>query len=194
MAQFKAITPNAEVNGETVYSVVDGMGYFREKALAFLRQNGIDNPTPGKWYPQQSWLNAFKCIADSTGSYTLFNIGKKIPENAQFPPEINTIDKALGAIDVAYHMNHRIGADVLFNPSNGTMKEGIGHYGWEIISDRKIKMVCDNPYPCEFDKGIIEAMAYKFKPSDTRIIKIFHDDDKPCRNHGGDSCTYYITW
>ena len=32
----------------------------------------------------------------------------RIPANAKFPPQIKTIEDALGAIDMAYHMNHRI--------------------------------------------------------------------------------------
>jgi hypothetical protein len=48
-------------------------------------------------------------------------IGKSIPENAQFPPEINSIEAGLQAIDVAYHMNHRIDGKPLFDPKTGKM-------------------------------------------------------------------------
>jgi hypothetical protein len=194
MAQFVAIDKNAEVNGETVYAIVDGMGHFKERALKFLRESGINNPSPGQWYYQQAWLNAFKQIAESTGIYTLFNIGKKIPENAQFPPQIDTMSKALAAIDIAYHANHRIGDKVLIDMNTGMMSEGIGHYGFEETGKRKIKMVCNNPYPCDFDRGIIEAMAYKFKPAGVRLVRIEHDDTQPCRKKGDNSCTYNITW
>ena len=194
MAQFVAFNKDVEVNGETVLSIVDGMGVYRDKAMKFLAGNGIHNPELGKWYSQQQWLNAFKSISESTGGYTLFNIGKKIPENAQFPKEIDTIEKALSAIDVAYHMNHRAHGSVLFNPKTGAMQEGIGHYGFEKLKDKTIKMVCDNPYPCDFDRGIIEAMAQKFKPGDSIIIMVKHDDTQPCRKKGADSCTYVVSW
>jgi len=194
MAQFVAFDPKVEVNGETVLSVVEGMGAFRDRAYKFLEDNGIVRPEPGKWYSQQAWLNAFKAIAQATGEYTLFNIGKKIPENAQFPPEINTIEKALGAIDVAYHMNHRIGGKVMFDPASGTMLEGIGHYGFEKTGEREIRMVCENPYPSDFDRGIIEAMALKFKPAGAGIVIVKLDDSLPTRKKGADSCTYTIKW
>lgn len=194
MAEFVALDPKAEVNGETVFAIVDGIGALKNQALKFLQDNGIINPQPGQWYSQQSWLNAFKSIAESTGVFTLFNIGKKIPENAQFPPEINTIEKALGAIDIAYHMNHRINGEILFNPQTGVMKEGIGHYKSEKISDKQIKMVCNNPYPCDFDRGIIESMATKFKPDGASIVMVKHDDTCPCRKKGADSCTYIVSW
>ncbi len=194
MAQFKSFDMNAEVNGETVWSIVSGMGAFKDRAMKFLAENGIKNPEPGHWYSQQAWLNAFKTISEATGAFTLFNIGKKIPENAQFPPEINDIGKALSAIDIAYHMNHRIKEEILFDPKTGVMKEGIGHYGCEIQAENKIKMVCNNPYPCDFDRGIIEAMAMKFKPVNTSIVMVKHDDTQPCRKKGADSCTYLISW
>ncbi|HON78975.1 MAG TPA: hypothetical protein PK544_10815 [Spirochaetota bacterium] len=194
MPEYKAYSEMAEVNGETVLSIIDGMGAFRERALRFLSENGIVDPEPGKWYSQQAWLNAFRLIAGSTGIFTLFNIGKKIPEHAIFPPEIQTIDHALSAIDIAYHMNHRINGEVLFNPDTGEMKEGIGHYSFEKRSDNAVTMTCSNPYPCAFDKGIIEAMAYRFRPLDSFIIMISHDDQKECRSRGGECCTYNISW
>ena len=180
MAQFKAFAPNVEVNGATVNSVVDGMGAFKARALQILSECGISEPQVGKWYSQTSWLNAFKKIAESIGSNTLYTIGMKIPENASFPPEINSIEKALASLDVAYHMNHRGGF--------------IGTYKYQKTGEKAGVMVCTNPYPDDFDRGIVEAIARKFKPRDSAIVKVVHDDTAPCRKKGADSCTYKISW
>ena len=180
MAQFKAFAPNVEVNGATVNSVVEGMGAFKVRALQILTECGITNPENEKWYSQTSWLNAFKIISESIGSSTLYSIGMKIPENAKFPPEINSIEKALASVDVAYHMNHRGGF--------------IGTYKFQSTGERSGVMVCTNPYPDDFDRGIIEAMARKFKPKDSGIVKVVHDDSALCRKKGADSCTYKISW
>lgn len=179
MAQFKAFSSSVEVNGESVFSIVDGMGAFKQTALMILAQNNIDNPKPGDWFKQQDWLNAFQSISDKIGDEILYSIGVKIPENAQFPPDIDNIEKALSAIDVAYHMNHRNGE--------------IGHYNFEKVGANKAKLVCDNPYPCHFDRGIIEAMAKRFKPAGSSVT-VQHDDSAPCRKNGGDSCTYNVAW
>lgn len=191
---FVAFDKKAEVNGETVLSIVSGMEMFKKEALEILKKNGIDDPKPGQWYSQQAWLDAFKTISEKLGISTLFLIGKKIPENAQWPKEIDAIQKALPSIDVAYHMNHKIGNEPLFNPQTGAMKEGIGHYGFELTGPKSAKMVCNNPYPCDFDRGIIEAVAQKFKPADSIGISVKHDDSQPCRKKGKDSCTYLVTW
>jgi hypothetical protein len=180
MAQFVALSPDVEVNGETVYAVVDGMGAFRSVALEILAENGIADPQPGVWYSQQHWLNAFKKISASLGPNTLFNIGQKIPENAIFPKEIDTIEHALQSIDIAYHANHRNG--------------DIGEYRYQGHGLKTAKIICTNPYPCAFDRGIIAAMANRFKPKETRMVHVKHDDSAPCRLKGQESCTYIVTW
>ena len=115
----------------------------------------------------------------------------KIPENAMFPSGVKDIASAIKLIDVAYHLNHRKNGKVLFDINTGKMEEGIGHYGYEKIENRNmIISECMNPYPCAFDFGIIMAMARKFEIK----ANIAHDDSKPCRKNGADSCTYIITW
>ena len=194
MPQFKAFNPEMEVNGQTVLSIVDGLGIHKKQAYEILSKNGIDDPQPDKWYSQQSWLDSFYEIAVKMGSEALFQIGRQIPEDADWPSQIKTIEDALASIDTAYHMNHRLKGEVLFSPRTGIMKEGIGHYFFEKTGARSAKMVCLNPYPCAFDRGIIEATASKFKPEDSDFIGVEHDDARPCRNKGEESCTYIIKW
>ena len=168
-----------EVNGETVLSLVDGLGPFKEKGIKILTDQGIKDPKPGNWYPQQAWLNAFKIISDNIGSSTLLAIGKTIPRNAKWPPQIDTIEKALASIDVAYHMNHRSGE--------------IGSYCYESTGEKSGKMICNNPYPSDFDQGIIFAVARKFAPENT-FPSVKLDETAPTRKKGAESCTFIINW
>jgi hypothetical protein len=180
MAEFKAFVPGVEVNGETVLSIVNAMKGFEGLAIEILKNNGIDHPKPRKWYMQQSWLDAFKEISDKMGAETLLNIGKAIPENAQFPPGIDNLEKGLNLIDVAYHMNHRGGE--------------IGYY--KLVEYNEYKkhavMECKNPYPSHFDRGIITCFVSRFKASDHFSVEL--DKSKPTRLKGADSCTYIIRW
>ena len=180
MAEFRAFAPGVEVNGETVLSVVAGLGGFEAAARKILADSGIADPRPGEWYPQQAWLDAFKAISTRVGPSALFNIGKAIPENAQWPPSVTTIETALPSIDLAYHMNHRGGE--------------IGHYLYMSTGPRSVRMVCRNPYPCHFDRGIVTAVARRFKPRDVVTVTTTHDDGAPCRAKGEDSCTYLVNW
>ena len=182
MASFVSFAPNVEVNGETVLSIVKAMAGFEAIALQLFKKNGIIDVEPRKWYSQQSWLNVFKDIKEKLGDKTLLVIGKAIPENANFPAEINTLEKALNSINIAYHMNHRGGE--------------IGYYKLITynLKERKAIMECKNPYPSHFDRGIITAMARKFKPDNTITINVELDANKPTRLKGYESCTYIIEW
>lgn len=179
MAQFRAYASAVEVNGQTVLSVVKGMGAFAQSGLDILSRHGIKSPQPMGWYPQQAWLDAFQEIVKSIGTQTLSQIGRSIPGNAKFPPGIDSVEKALSSIESAYHLNHRGGE--------------IGHYTFRKTAERAGAMECRNPYPCDFDRGIIEAMVRRFTAPGSKP-KIIHDPSRPCRTRQGDSCTFLISW
>lgn len=181
MAQYLAFDPHVEVNNQTVRSVVEALDTGKEFRAEVLHKHGIQLQDEA-WWPQQSWLDAFREIAEEVGEKTLFMIGKAIPEHAQFPPEINNLEAALHSIDVAYHMNHRGGE--------------IGHYsvlGFD-GKNRAATMVCTNPYPSEFDRGIITTILRRFRPSDSLAQNVMLDLSQPTRKDGADSCTYQISW
>lgn len=182
MAQFVSFADGVEVNGQTVLAIVNALEAGRATRFKILQKHGINDPNPNGWYSQQAWLNAFREISEALGVHTLFAIGEAIPENAIFPPEIDNLQKALSSIDVAYHLNHRGGE--------------IGHYTlMDFNSEKRIAiMVCNNPYPSEFDRGIISTMVRKFVPSTSYIYDVQLDPFKETRLKGADSCTYIITW
>jgi hypothetical protein len=180
MKQFTALSANIEAKGAGLIAMIEGMGSFKSKAIQILSENGISNLTAEQWYPQQSWLNALRTIAETVGVNTLYSIGMKVPDLAVFPPGIDSIEKALSSLDAAYRLNHRGGK--------------IGYYRYEKTGEKSALMICDNPYPCAFDRGIITALAKKFKPADSLMVQVTHDDSALCRVKGGDSCTYIIVW
>lgn len=198
LVEFIVFEEGMQVSGAAIMSVIDGMRSFDSIARAYLSQSGLPDdliPDTEHWYSQQKWLDAFKLISEKVGFKTLFVIGTKIPENAVFPKDIDNVEKALASIDIAYHMNHKNAqGEILFDPSRPSgqeMKEGIGHYGFEkIAEENKAVIICNNPYPCDFDSGIISAMAKRFSYSS----KVTHDDTQPCRKKGANSCTYIATW
>jgi len=178
MAQFQAYSQGVMVNGQTVLSVVGGMASFAQTAKEILARHGIASPNPAGWYPQQAWLDAFRDIAKTIGPRTLNQIGQSIPKNAKFPPGIDTVEKALASVDTAYHMNHKGGE--------------IGHYIYKNAGEKKGQMECRNPYPCDFDRGIIEAMTRRFLPAGS-MPKVTHAPGS-CRSKQGESCTFEISW
>ena len=70
--EFKAIDPKMKVNGQTIMSVVDGMGTFGKMGKDFLAQAGLPKEIDlDGWYSQQAWLDAFKLISKKIGPKTL---------------------------------------------------------------------------------------------------------------------------
>ncbi|MHA1734611.1 MAG: hypothetical protein ACTSU5_21965 [Promethearchaeota archaeon] len=192
--QFEVMELGMQVNGRTIFTIADAVRIVKVMVRDIFLEVGLPAPDeidPRGWYSQQKWLDAFRVIAEKIGPRTLFTIGTKIPENAKFPPGIDSVEKALAAIDVAYHMNHRnADGQILYDADTGTMLEGIGHYRYEAGGDNVAIMECNNPYPCEFDQGIIVAMARRFVDNPT----IRHEDDATCRRKGAASERYVVEW
>lgn len=179
MAQFKAFEPGVEVMGELVLQFVEVMGAFKSLAEGILRDHGIVDPKPGEWYLQQAWLDSFKTIAEQIGPNTVFLLARQIPTSADIGVEIDTLEKALFHLDPAYRSTHRNGE--------------AGHYIFVKTGERAGQMHTLNPYPCDFDRGILDALTKRFEPANP-YLDVVHDDLAPCKKQGADSCTYSITW
>jgi len=177
MAAYVAYDPEAEVNGEAILSSVRGTGPLREMALKILKENGID-PKPGKWYKQQAWLDSFRAIGEMAGDSVLRMIGRTIPESALFPPGIRSPEEAFAAIDVAYQANHRNGE--------------IGSYIYKKNGVRSANIICDNPYPCAFNEGLIRAVAEKYCKQGP--VRVSHGEDGNCGDTGAGVCTFHVEW
>jgi hypothetical protein len=143
------------------------------------------------WYSLDGWLAAFEEIANGIGPRACYQIGRNIPKYAIFPPTVTDIHSSIASVDVAYHLNHRKNGRVMFDAATGKTMPGIGSYGCKAVpGERKIIAKCENPYPCDFDRGIITETALRFEGN----ARVAHDDSAPCRKTGADSCTYVITW
>lgn len=185
MAEFKSFTPGVEVLGEVILAFMKGFPAGTEKKGSdILGKHGIKDPVPGVWYPLQQFLDAMKELSDIFGAPLLGRIGEQIATNAKLPPDLDSLEKCLGSIDIAYHMNHR-GGD-------------IGHYGYsyEGIQGglKRAKIICRNPYPCAFDRGCIEGFAVRFSPQGPNGVTVRHDETQPCRRQGSESCCLIISW
>ncbi|HEX8702532.1 MAG TPA: hypothetical protein VF815_27110 [Myxococcaceae bacterium] len=169
-----------EIKGQSIRAVVDAMSIVRERALKILAEQGIAPLEHERWYPMERFLEVFRTIQKEIGVNTIKAVGRKIPENAMFPPNIVTIEDGFRSVDVAYRMNHR-------GPGN------IGGYHYTSTGERSGRMLCDNPYPCPMDEGLLEAMARRFRPQDSLWARVEHQPGD-CRRNGAASCTFDLSW
>jgi hypothetical protein len=175
-----ALSNRVEVYGRSVQALVNAMEFLKLRAQRVLASHGIQNLEPEKWYPMQHVLSSFEDILKQVGPHTTRAIGHAVPKNAAFPPHIDSFESALLSLDQAYRMNHRGSGD-------------IGSYRVQNGLNRTSTVVCDNPYPCEFDQGIMEALYDRFPPKGSFRLRIEHEAGS-CRSKGGHSCTYHLKW
>jgi len=168
-----------EVFGKAVKSILAGMMAIQSRAERMLAANGINPLIEDQWYPIEGVLKTFSDVQRQIGPHTVRSIGRKCIGVAEMPV-FRTLDDALRGLGAAYMMNHR-------GDTN------IGGYHYSAETARRGRMTCDNPYPCEFDEGLIDAVLERFRPSDAFIIRFDHDPGT-CRTRGDKHCTYNIAW
>lgn len=181
MKEFELADENVLLAGNHVLVLLDAFGAYRgrgEKVLTRYLVDGEKAIDPHGQYPLQKILRGLRDLKDQFGPGFLNRVGRNVFEHAQTPPGLDTFDVMLSATNEAYKMNHR----------NAEGK--IGSYSWTQLSDRSGRMMCDNPYPCAFDEGLLEGLAIKFGLE----LTLTHEDEASCRARGGDSCTYLLEW
>jgi len=181
MSVFVPFDEKVEVYSDAIFAMIKAFPVGEEKRHEILKNNGLDLKE-NTWYSQQKFLSSLKDLSEETGREFLEKVGETIPEYAVFPDSIVDLENALKSLDTAYKMNHRNGE--------------IGYYkvtSFDAIH-KKAEMVCKNPYPSEFDLGLIKTLVYKFLPKNSFFYNVQLDKSKETRQNGADSCTYIITW
>lgn len=133
---------------------------------------------PNVNFPLRSFLRAMSELQEQFGTPFMRKVGSFILDKAAFPPGIDTLEKGMDLLNVAYYMNHSKNAEGL-----------LGGYHWRPEGGGKGRMLCDNPYPCAFDLGIIETVARRYAPGSA----VTHAQGS-CRHSGGRECTYDVEW
>ena len=183
MAQFEAFDPTVEIHGQAVVTVLDEVlpmfsDHYRETAISVLAAEGITDPSPDRWYSQQSWLNALEAVAADLEPHLLDRLGEQVHKVPGFATSSRSVEDGLRSIDEAYQQNHRGGE--------------LGHYRFEKTDDRQGEVECRNPYPCVFDRGIIRGAAKRYAPLDAFVF--VEERGETCRRRGDDTCTYTVNW
>lgn len=162
MSQFVA-SPGVEVIGHSIVTMAEAAGAFRRRVYDILKDCGIKDIDPKRWYRAQMWLDALKIIQNQVGDATLFNMGVEVSRTANVPPEVNSIEKVFSLFVVIYEMHHR----------------GNQPKSWDIqkLGERMFRMTNWNPYPHEFNRGITWGFADRFKPRASVVSVVMEEWD-----------------
>ncbi len=145
----RRITVSVEVHGSAVKSVIEGCGVFQKRVKTLLAEKGIEELDVNAWYSLDDVIAVITKLAASVGNNLLLEIGKYIPKNSVFPPEVDSFEKAVVLLDVAYKMNHRNG--------------NYGEYKCIQEDPHTIRVICNVPYPAMVNLGILRGFARRFQ-------------------------------
>lgn len=143
--EFICTDPHAMVRAANVRATLDAFSFVPSvgKRLIEKHELRLDDLTPDKFVPVQSWLDALRDIQQTVGVSVIRAVGSRIIENAEFPPQFSTVESILESLDTIYHVNHR---------------GEVGHYRFERRADAFV-VRCETPYPQHFEWGLIEGIC-----------------------------------
>lgn len=187
--------PGIEVGGVSIGAVIDAFQQYPSIVTKYLTQYGLGGKQGqidrSAWYGLDKWLAVYNAIAKDVGVNSLYSIGKRVPENIELPPSVTDIRSVFGSLNIAYHLNHRKDGELMFDMATGKMLDGIGQVTCDFAEgEQRLTLKFENPYPCEFDRGLIHAFAMRFEAA----ARVAHDNGAPCRKKGASSCTYVVSW
>lgn len=180
MALLQSLSRDVEINSTAINSLINALGPFRRNAIKLLEMHGIADLSPGRWYSQQAFLDAFKHIPCKVGDCTVEKVGANLAASLRFPSDIDTIEKALSYINIAYQGYYKNGDS--------------GNYKFRKTGERECTMFCSSPYPCAFDRGALREICNRFKPVESTQVTIEHSHATGCRKIGNFACTYIVRW
>lgn len=96
------------------------------------------------WYDLELILGIISAFDPSTQA----KIGMCTPCNAIYPSRSDSFEGAIQNLNRAYKLNH--------------LGRGIGDYEVTNNSSHRITVLCNNPYPLDFNRGLIQGIANKF--------------------------------
>lgn len=177
MAEYIAFDPTVEVRGVMIAAFLLAEG---EGVRLILEDLGAANVDPFEWYTQQWALDLLREVGRREGgSRNLVYIGMAIAEQAEFPPHITNVEGALNLIGAIYQLHHRGGK--------------MGYYNVKRIGPQHLTVECCNPYPSDYDYGLIYAITKRFRPRRSTFL-VRRDEDTASRTNGDDTCLFHVTW
>lgn len=172
MLEFLAKYRDYQVLGQSMLAVHNLGGEEFGEILDILRELDLEDIQPGEWYPMDRAVRVQYEIENRLGPEVLRRIGRRVTHYAQFPPRIDSLDKALAGLDMTYQLNHgRDGRSIAERNIPGEA-DNVGHYHVNIISENSIEMICENPYSVHFNRGLLEGLLWRFLPEENKYIQL----------------------
>jgi hypothetical protein len=170
----------AEVRSGTARALLNALGILSQETQRILNAHGLPTLTQQEWYPVQTLLQCLSDIRSQMGPYTLHSLGRHSAQHIAFLPTEVSFLAALLSLNELYQTRHR-------GPGE------LGGYHCRAQGGRSAHVRCDNPYPCEFDQGMLESLFERFRPPESFRLRLAHAPEG-CRTQGARACLYHLQW
>lgn len=145
------------ISGQAMQAIVQSVEFdsIRPHMEAMFQVYGLP-PTidPSKWYPLQLYYDITKRL----GSTELVSIGVRVINAAAFPPEIDSIQKAIELLMATHHLNLR------------NIPEGDGYSDYH-FSEHRITFRENTTFPHDLMYGYIYGLVHRYKkPGQSPVV------------------------
>ncbi len=163
-SKFQASSPDSRANGQVLMPYY---GVLKDSKLnSLVNTYHLDQLEATTFYSQQTVCDMQKQMSAEMGLFSgeLVNIGISSIESIGFPPEVKTIEDALGMLHHIYQLIHQ----------NVPAEEG---WIFRSLSDTEMKIYFNAPYEPFAAYGYIYGIAKKFRPEGMDFaVKMAEDD------------------
>ncbi len=183
MAEYVASSPRLEILGGMIVSIWTAFPESVQKSIRdILLKHEVADIDPQAWCLLQPTLDALKEIEERFGYQILSQVGEQAAKRAPIPPDIRTFEECMLALNEIIRKMHRGGS-----PGGYDVQQEAGP-GFV-----RYRVTASTPFPCSLTRGYLEAFARRFAPSGATDVLATHDESRPCRRNGAETCTYVVS-
>lgn len=159
LSTFLEKYPNAEIRGGQIVAIRDAIG---EVAAPYFARAGLLEAQPEEWYDMTTYLNLIYEIVKNEPDvmFNLIALGIKVVEHAVLPPEIDSVEKGLRAMQRGWQMNSRNAQEVI----------------WEVqkLDDNQFVVTNSSPFPPDQEYGVLYGFVRRF--SGNRPFQVVYEN------------------
>lgn len=171
---FVAPNDDAQSLGEPLISTLNALG---DSVKPIMKKHGLTDIQPDGYYPMQSYLNVLKEVleSDANASSQLVAIGRTAMLEATMPPEIDTLEKALGTLEPVYRIHHKVNQP-----------------GWDVVpqNDGSIHLIDYTPMPPDLSYGVAYGLVERY--ANGQRFSVRYKDLKERNNPDAESVTFIL--
>jgi hypothetical protein len=109
---------------------------------------------PAGWYPTRIELEVLAALSPGEE----YCAGWDIPDFVKLPKSENII-AAFHALDIGYHLNHRLNGQLMYDTRQWRIVEGIGNFTARADGSRAAVVSAPGPFSAHFNYGLITRVA-----------------------------------